>query len=134
MSGYSTTPLPQKLGIKPGFTVCIINAPAGYMETLGAMITQARLVKGIEESADIIHVFATSKTDLETAFPKLKKLLGPQHALWVSWPKGNSGIETTLKESIVRDIGLHNGLVDVKVCAIDDLWSGLKFVYRLKDR
>jgi len=127
-------PLPQKLGIKPGYTVCVINAPEGYMETLGALIVQARLVKALEEDMDIIHVFVTQKTDLETAFPKLKKLLGLQHALWVSWPKGNSGIETNLKEGAVREIGLHNGLVDVKSCAIDEQWFGLKFAYRSKDR
>lgn len=133
-AGYTATPLSQKLGIKPGFTVSIVNAPEGFMETLGAEINKARLVRGIEDNADIIHVFAKSKADLESAFPHLKQSLGKQNALWASWPKGNSGIETDLKENAVREIGLKNGLVDVKFCAIDDAWSGLKFVYRLKDR
>jgi hypothetical protein len=134
MTAYSATPLPQKLGIKPGFTVCIINAPEGYVESLGALITQARLVQGIEADADIIQVFVQQKSDLETSFPKLKKILGKPHALWVSWPRRISGIDSDLTENIIREIGLKNGLVDVKVCAVNESWSGLKFVYRLKDR
>lgn len=134
MTGYSLTPLPQKLGIKPGFTACIINAPVGYIEALGALITQARLVQDIEENADIIQVFVQQKSDLETSFPTLKRILGKPHALWVSWPRRISGIPSDLTENIIREIGLKNGLVDVKVCAIDDAWSGIKFVYRLKDR
>lgn len=134
MSEYIATPLPQKLGIKPGFTVSIVDAPEGFMETLGAEITHARLVRGIEDNADIIHVFIKSKADLESSFPHLKQALGKPHALWVSWPKRGSGVETDVTEDVIREIGLHHGLVDVKVCSIDTTWSGLKFVYRLKDR
>lgn len=134
MTALPPIPLPQKLGIKPGYTVCVINPPAGYIETLGALLVHARLVKSLEDNLDIIQVFVTTKADLAHAFPRLKKLLGIQHALWVCWPKGNSGMETDLKENIVREIGLSSGLVDVKSCAIDDTWSGLKFAYRLRDR
>lgn len=127
-------PLPKKLGIKPGHTVCLLNPPDGYMELLAAQIQQVRLVHGLEENADIIHVFTTRKADLESSFPHLKKMLGKPHALWVSWPKRSSMIQSDLNENIIRDIGVRNGLVDVKACPIDDDWSGLKFVYRLRDR
>jgi hypothetical protein len=123
--------LSKKLGIKPGHTVCIINSPEGYMETLGAQVTQTRLIKGIEKDADIIQVFVTLKSDLESSFPHLKKLLGKNHALWVSWPRKISGIPSDLDENIIREIGLKNGLIDVKVCTVDDWWSGIKFVYKL---
>jgi hypothetical protein len=134
MTGFKNIPLPQRLGIKPGFTMCVINGPAEYIHTIGAMITQVRLVQGIEPDADLIHVFVQQKSDLEKSFPKLKKILGKPHALWVSWPKKSSNLVSDLNENIVREIGLKNGLVDVKVTAIDQTWSGLKFVYRLKDR
>ena len=91
-------------------------------------------MRGLEPDADIIHVFTTRKSDLEASFPHLKQILGRQHALWISWPKRASGMETDLTEDVVRTTGLLGGLVDVKVCAIDDTWSGLKFVYRLADR
>lgn len=133
-AGHTGQPPAKKLGIRPGHTVCLINAPDGYMEWLGADVQQARLVRGIEPDADILQAFVTSKEDLESSFPHLKRLLGKPHALWISWPRKISGIPTDLNENIVREIGLENGLVDVKVCAIDDVWSGLKFVYRLADR
>lgn len=127
-------PLPKRLGMKPGHTVCIINEPEGYMEMLGAQITQARLVKGYEPNADIIQVFTKSKEDLTSSFPHLKKLLGKPHALWVCWPRKISGIPTDLNEDVVREIGHTAGLMDVNKCHIDEWWTGLKFVYRLKDR
>lgn len=127
-------PLPQKLGIQPGYTVCVMNAPEGYMESLGAMLTQARIVRGMEDDADIIQAFVTTKADLTTSFPMLKGALGKPHALWICWPRAISGIQTDLKEDVIREIGLKGGLVDVKVATINQDWSGLKFVYRLQDR
>jgi hypothetical protein len=134
MAGYSETTLAKKLGIKPGNTICVLNSPEGFLETLGAELTHVRVVKGLVDDADVIHVFVKAKSDLESSFPHLKSVLGKPHALWISWPRKISGIETDLNENVIRDIGIRNGLVDVKVCAIDEVWSGLKFVYRLKDR
>lgn len=126
--------LPQKLGIKPGYTMCVLNPPDSFMEMFASEMSQARIVRGLEPDADIICAFVSRKHDLETSFPRLKAQLGKPHALWISWPKKNSDVVSDLNENIVRDIGLNNGLVDVKVCAINDTWSGLKFVYRLQDR
>ena len=126
--------LPKKLGIKPGFTVSVLNAPSGFLEKLAATMHQAQIITSDVPNADIIHYFASSSDTLEEEFPRLKMLLGKPHALWVSWPKKISGIPSDLNENIVRSFGLQNGLVDVKVASIDESWSGLKFVYRLKDR
>lgn len=134
MNAPPNTSLSKKLGIKPGHTVCLVNAPEGYLEWLGADIVQARVVRGIERDADVIQAFVTSRGDLASSFPHLRHVLGKPHALWVCWPKRSSGIETDLTENVVREIGQMSGLVDVKVCSIDDVWSGLKFVYRLTDR
>jgi len=134
MSGYSKTPLVQKLGIKPGFHLAILNAPAGYervLVDLPAGITQsAELGHGL----DFVQFFCRERAQLEQRFPELKAALKPAGMLWISWPKGTSKVPTNLNENIIREIGLENGLVDVKVAAVDDDWSGLKFIYRLKDR
>jgi len=98
---------------------------------LPAKATTAKLLKG---PCDFIQFFTTDKSVLDSAFPKLKKNLELAGTLWISWPKGASQVKTDLNENVVREIGLSNGLVDVKVCAVDEIWSGLKFVYRLKDR
>ncbi len=134
MAGYSKRSLVDKLGIKPGHKLIFIGAPDGYDQTLGELpegVTQTQSLRG---AFDFIHYFTTSRTDFERKFPTLKEHLHKQGMLWISWPKGASKIKTDLNENIIRDIGLANGLVDVKVAAIDDDWSGLKFVYRLKDR
>src|SRR5436190_1138995 len=107
MAGYSGTPLVKKLGIKPDFAVAFINAPTNFVK---------------------------SQTALTRAFAQCANKLKTNGMLWVSWPKQTSGVPSDLKENVVRDIGLAAGLVDVKVCAVDEIWSGLKFVYRLKDR
>jgi hypothetical protein len=134
MAGYSKRTLIDKLGIKSGHKLILIGAPAGYNQTLGVLpqdVTQAKALRG---EFDVIHYFTTSRTDFERKFPALKEHLHKQGMLWISWPKGASKLKTDLNENIIREIGLANGLVDVKVAAIDDDWSGLKFVYRLKDR
>jgi hypothetical protein len=133
-AGYSTRPLRDKLGIKPGFRIALVAPPAGYGTTLGPLPSGVARSRALRGPLDLIQVFVTRAADLERRFPALKKALAIDGALWVSWPKKASGRSTDLGEGAVRGIGLAHGLVDVKVCAVDETWSGLKFVYRLKDR
>ncbi len=132
--GYSGRPLVQKLGLKAGHAFLVVNPPDNYWKVLGAIPDNVRLVARPGEGADVIHLFAATSGKLAAEFPPLKGALPSSGMLWVSWPKRSSGVETDLTEDRVREIGLRNGMVDVKVCAIDETWSGLKFVYRLKDR
>jgi len=132
-AGYSKKPLAEKLGIKEGFKIIIINPPRDYFNTLEIpqRVTLASQLKG---PLEFIHFFTKSRQELETQFPSLKRALLRGGMLWISWPKGSSKVETDLNEGSVREIGLKNGLVDIKVCAVDEVWSGLKFVYRKEDR
>ena len=134
MAGYSATPLLKKLGIKPGFDVAFVNAPEDFVNQLDLPPDINIRSKSKSQDLDFILVFVKSQKLLITAFAQYSGKIKPNGMLWVSWPKKTSGVQTDLTENIVRDIGLTAGLVDVKVCAIDDIWSGLKFVYRLKDR
>jgi hypothetical protein len=134
MAGYSKRSLIEKLGIKSGQTIYLANAPAGYRKTLGALPEKVTLAKSLSGPCDFMQFFTTEKAALESAFPKLKQHLARSGCLWISWPKGAAKVKTDLNENLVRAIGLKNDLVDVKVCAVDDTWSGLKFVFRLKDR
>ena len=126
--GYSKRSLVDKLGVKTGDKVAIINAPKGFQ--LGQVVMETKL----KDSLDFIHFFAKSGKELSRHFPKLKKSLKADGSLWISWPKKSSAVKSDLNENVVRKIGLANGLVDVKVAAIDEIWSGLKFVFRVKDR
>ena len=130
VTGYSQKPLKDKLGIKLEFTVCILHAPFGYGKILGISDFHSELA----EQSDFIQFFTKENKQLEDNFPILKSHLTSSGALWISWPKMSSGVKTDLNENSIREIGLRNGLVDVKVAAIDDVWSGLKFVFRLTDR
>jgi hypothetical protein len=133
MAGYSTTPLIKKIGIKTGMKISILNAPQDFWKE----VTEMPDVKSISKPAqgmDLILYFADSKKEYEKNFPKLAKTLEPTGMLWIGWPKKTSRIPTDLNENVIRDFGLASGLVDVKVCAITEKWSGLKFVIRLKDR
>jgi hypothetical protein len=134
MTGYSNKPLFEKLGIKEDFNVLFIHTPNKYKEILGinSAYINEKEVKDLD--IDFIHAFYESKQQLEKEFLNLKSRLNKSGILWISWPKGSSNVNTDLNENIVREIGLANGLVDVKVAAIDATWSGLKFVFRLKDR
>jgi hypothetical protein len=132
-AGYSGTPLPKKLGVKPGMRAYALNAPKQYTTLLGPL-DGVRVATRLSPDLDFIHAFFRSVADLDAAFPKLKKALAKDGTLWISWPKKSSPLAGDLAEGEVRAIGLASGLVDVKVCAVDDDWSGLKFVYRLKDR
>jgi len=111
-----------------------LHAPKNYPQLLGELPRGAILEDRLGKKASFIHYFTKVKSGLSKDFPKLKEALLPDGALWISWPKGASKVTTDINENIVREIGLKGGLVDVKVCAVDETWSGLKFVFRLKDR
>jgi hypothetical protein len=134
MAGYSGTPLLKKLGIKPGMRTAILHAPTSYARTLGPLPKGVEAARALKGPLDFVHFFTLRKADLESHVGQLVRALAPAGMLWVSWPKKAAKVETDLTESVVRDIGLAAGVVDVKVCAVDDTWSGLKFVRRLKDR
>ena len=134
MPGYSGTPLPKKLGLKDGFRVCFVAAPDAVLSELKEEVAKCEAASSGKTPLDFAMVFTKSKTELSKEFRRLSKLLVPAGMLWVSWPKKSSGVATDLDENLVRNIGLAAGLVDVKVCAVTEVWSGLKFVRRLKDR
>jgi hypothetical protein len=132
-AGYSKKSLAEKLGIKEGFKIIIINPPRDYLNTL-KIPQKVTLTNQLKGPLEFIHFFTKSCKELEVQFPGLRRELLKGGMLWISWPKGSSKVETNLNEGIVREIGLKNGLVDIKVCAVDEVWSGLKFVYRKEDR
>jgi hypothetical protein len=134
MPGYSGTPLPKKLGIKDGFRVRMIEAPSDVLAELKSALAACEVVRDGKAPLDFVMIFTKSSAELVKEFKRAARLLAPAGMLWVSWPKKSSGVASDLDENIVRDIGLDAGLVDVKVCAVTDIWSGLKFVRRLKDR
>jgi hypothetical protein len=125
-SGYSGTPLPRKLGIKDGSRVALVNAPAGF--ELDAVTAPLR------PDLDVIVFFVDERHELERRFDELAALLVPAGGLWIAWPKRSSGVATDLTEDAIRDTGLAHGLVDNKVCSVTEVWSGLRFVRRLRDR
>ena len=136
MPGYSGTPLPKKLGIKPGFRVAIDEAPPEVLAELKAALAECTRSPSLKKPVDFMMLFTKSKEDLgdPEELKHLVKQLTPAGMIWISWPKRSSGVPTDLTENIIREIGLAAGLVDVKVCAVTDVWSGLKFVRRRKDR
>lgn len=133
-AGYSARPLVAKLGIKAGQRMAILQSPAGYALTLGELPANVVQYTTLQPALDVIHFFTTSRGELAETFPQLKEALARTGKLWISWPKRAAKMPTDLDENVIRQIGLSNGLVDVKVAAIDFTWSGLQFVYRLKDR
>jgi len=133
MAGYSGTPLVKKLGIKSGFNVAFVNAPRDFARHLNLPANVTINLK-TGKPLDFALLFVKSEKDLTVGFSQYAARLTPAGMLWVSWPKKSSGVITDLSETNVRRIGLAAGLVDVKICAVDDVWSGLKFVYRLQDR
>ena len=134
MAGYSGTPLAKKLGIKPGFRAAFVNTPDGFARALDGMPDNVSIVTTPRAPMDLVVLFVRSTRDLRGAFARHAKLLAPAGMLWIAWPKKSSGVASDLDENVVRAVGLDGGLVDVKVCAIDETWSGLKFVIRLRDR
>ena len=136
MAGYSGTPLAKKLGIKAHSRVALVNAPPGFADTLADLpegVSLANSVRG-RESFDLILLFCRDSSHLDQWFAKLADRLSPAGGLWVAWPKKASGVRTDLTEDVVRAVGLDAGLVDNKVCAVDETWSALRFVFRLSDR
>lgn len=135
MAGYSGTPLVKKLGFKTGFRAALVNPPKNFQSELDPLPDNVVLFSGTPpKDLDLVVLFTDAKQTLAKEFPRLAKKLVPNGMLWIAWPKKASGVPSDLSENIVRDLGLQAGLVDVKVCAINDIWSGLKFVYRLADR
>jgi hypothetical protein len=134
VAGYSGTVLARKLGIKPGARVALVRAPDGFEETLDPLPDGVRVRTQARASQDVVLFFATRRAELERRFDGLANAVAPSGGLWIAWPKRTSNVATDLRESVVRDVGLAHGLVDNKVCAVDEVWSGLRFVYRLKDR
>ncbi len=134
MAGYSGTPLVKKLGIKPEFNIAFVNPPNNFVNQLE--LPAGVKVKSYSRSNDLdfILLFVKTRAVLSAAFMQCAEKLKSDGMLWVSWPKRASGVTTDVNENVVREIGLGAGLVDVKICAVDETWSGLKFVYRLKDR
>lgn len=130
MAGYSGTPLAKKLGIKEQTSVVAVDAPKGYRRLLEPLPAAVRFSSKIDEKTDIVHIFSTEKSDLSRELVSYRKKLGPNAAIWVSWPKKSAKVPTDITEDVVRELALPLGFVDVKVCAVDDVWSGLKLVVR----
>jgi hypothetical protein len=134
MAGYSGRSLVDKLGIKPETRIAILNAPRGYRATLGELPAGVTVVSTVRGTYPFIHFFTRSRALLRTKLRGLLQALESDGALWVSWPKKASGVTTDMTEDVVREVALPVGLVDIKVAAIDDVWSGLKLVRRLRNR
>jgi len=134
MAGYSGTPLSKKLGIKPGTRVCALGAPAAYRSMLAPLPAGVTFGKTCSQTTDIVHLFVTTRRDLAAGLTRVLKALREDGAVWISWPKKASKVPTDITEDTVRAVALPLGLVDVKVCAVDDVWSGLKLVIRRENR
>lgn len=135
MAGYSGTPLVKKLGFKEGFRVALVNPPKSFKSELEPLPDKVDFVSGVQgKQLDLILLFVDSRQKLRKEFPIFAAKLKQNGMLWIVWPKKASGVPTDLTDNSVRQIGLDAGLVDVKVCAVNEVWSGLKFVYRLRDR
>ncbi len=130
MAGYSGTPLAKKLGIKEQFKVVAVRAPEGYRALLEPLPLCVQLVSKLDRTTNIVHLFTTKKSELATALAAYRRKLDPQAVVWVSWPKQSSKVPTEITEDVVREVALPLGFVDVKVCAVNEIWSGLKLVVR----
>src|SRR2546423_15050849 len=134
MAGYSGTPLAKKLGFKEAFRAGCVNPPKGFQQELGTLPGGIKIFPApLPKPLNLIIFFADSQRILKREFPRLAQKLEKNGMLWIAWPKKTSGVATDLSENSVRQIGLDAGLVDVKVCAVNDVWTGLKFVYRLEE-
>lgn len=129
-AGYSGTPLSKKLGIKEAHSVLLVEAPEGYVDLLGPLPPAVQFVSRPSSIVDIAHVFVTRKEELARQLGALRKKLKPEAALWISWPKKASKVPTTVTEDTIRELALPLGFVDIKVCAVTEIWSGLKLVVR----
>jgi hypothetical protein len=134
MAGYSGIPLPQKLGIKPGLTVVTINAPTNYRRLLGTIPQGVTFSDRFKPDSSFVHVFIKKRSELETRLSALREKMADTGTVWVSWPKKSCGVPSDVTEDVVRAVALPLGFVDVKVCAIDETWSGLKLMVRRTNR
>ena len=134
MAGYAATPLAKKLGMKEGHRVAFLSAPEGFRGLLGELPAGVRVKSRASGPLDIIVFFTRSRAELERRLPALRRAMDPAAGLWIAWPKRSSGVETDMTEDVTRQLGLVNRLVDNKVAAIDETWSGLRLVIRLEDR
>ncbi len=132
--GYSGTPLWKKLGIKEGFRIYPCNPPPHYQDLLADLPHPVKLLKRSGKSLDMVHLFTASRTELEKSLKRLRHHIKDDGMIWVSWPKKSSGIKSEITEDTIREVCLPMGLVDIKVCAVDDTWSGLKLVVRKEFR
>ena len=130
MAGYSGTPLAKKLGYKPGFRACVRNAPGNYSDLVDPLPEGVVVSSRFRSNIDLLHFFTKSRSELEHTLSGLIPMIRQDGMIWVSWPKKASKVETDLTENTIRDAALPLGLVDVKVCAVDEVWSGLKLVIR----
>ena len=130
MAGYSGTPLLKKLGIQPGMRLHIRNAPDGYLLQLGTLPDDVTVAKTLRRKLDFIHYFVKERAELESFLSRALEFLEQSGMIWISWPKKASNVPTEITEQTIRNVCLPMGLVDVKVCAVDDIWSGLKLVIR----
>jgi len=130
MAGYSDTPLAKKLGIKEGFKVLLVKAPAQYRALLAPLPASVRFTSTANSSTNLVHAFTTERSALARLLNTLRKKLSDEAAIWVSWPKKSSKVRTDITEDAIREIALPLGFVDIKVCAVNDVWSGLKLVVR----
>ena len=129
-AGYSGTPLPKKLGIREGCSVCYVNQPSEFEELLGELPGSVSVIADLEGPLDVIVCFTKNRRVFEQRLPALRRALAADGGLWIAWPKKSSGVETDVTEDVVREVALPTGLVDNKVCAIDETWSGLRLVIR----
>jgi hypothetical protein len=134
MAGYSGTPLAQKLGIKAGATVVVINPPDNYRSLLGKSADEVKFGSGVTANSKFVHFFTKRRTELEKQLKHLRSKLADAGTLWVSWPKKSAGVGTDITEDVIRAVALPLGFVDVKVCAVDEIWSGLKLMIRRTER
>ncbi len=133
-AGNSRKPLAEKLGIKTGFVVAVIHPPKDYIRLLGRLPDRVTIRNRLGGRVNMIHAFVRNRAGLEASFRRWKKAIPRDGSLWISWPKRSAGVPTDLTDDAVRSIAVGHGLVDVKVCAVDETWSGLKLVYRTTDR
>ncbi|PYK82420.1 MAG: DUF3052 domain-containing protein [Verrucomicrobia bacterium] len=134
MAGYSGTPLPQKLGIKPGLMVVTINPPANYRRLLGQIPDSVTFSERLKSGSSFVHLFTSRRSEMQKKMSILRDKISDNGAIWVSWPKKSSGISTDVTEDVIREIALPLGFVDIKVCAVDETWSGLKLMIRRENR
>jgi hypothetical protein len=134
VAGYSGTPLAKKLGIKAGSTIHTVHAPTNYAALVDPLPENVTLVQRPKPDLDLVHLFTKTRSELVELLDRYKTKIKPAGAIWVSWPKKTSGIPSEITEDTVREVALPMGLVDIKVCAVDDIWSGLKLVIRKENR